>query len=166
MNQTLPNTGKSGFSLIELLVVIGIISTLLLVGVSALISYYRIQTFNVGVAEVVTMLQTAKSYAQSQVKKQCPDGEFKGYSVAFTATTYVLDEVCTTGSKLVETKTIHKDLTISPPSSPIVFRALTGNVEPSGIILLTINGYNRQQIIKINTGGNIYVCPISPAPCR
>lgn len=151
---------KSGFTLIELLVVIGIISTLLLIGVGALTSYYRIQTFNVGVADVVTTLQTAKSYAQSQVVKQCPSDEFQGYKVSFTVTTVELREVCKTAvPSALETKTMHKDLTIIPPSSPITFKALTGNADPSGTTSITIKGYNRCQTININTAGSIYVDP-------
>lgn len=150
---------KLGFTLIELLVVIGIISTLLTIGASALVSYYRIQTFNVGVADVVTTLQTAKSYAQSQVKKKCLDAEqFYGYNVAFTSSTYTLNEVCidSSGTKLVETKTMHKDLTITPSTS-VTFRALSGNVEPSGTITsINIKGYSRCQTVNINTAGSIY----------
>lgn len=160
---------KLGFTLIELLVVIGIISTLLTIGASALVSYYHIQTFNVGVADVVTTLQTAKSYAQSQVKK-CND-QFYGYSVSVVnTTTYALNEVCVNSSGTptpspieIEKKTLHKDLTITPIGS-ITFRALTGNVEPAGISF-TINGYNRSQIIYINELGSIYVCPANEPSC-
>lgn len=156
---------KLGFTLIELLVVIGIISTLLTIGASALVSYYHIQTFNVGVADVVTTLQTAKSYAQSQVVKKCASGEFQGYKVSFTANTYALNEACETNSpSALETKTIHKDLTITPGS--ITFHALTGNADLTGAALFTVSGYGRDQTIVVNPAGNIYVCPLSPAPCQ
>lgn len=157
---------NSGFTLIELLVVIGIISTLLTIGVGALVSYYHIQTFNVGVADVVTTLQTAKSYAQSQVKKQCTTDVFYGYRVSIINTsTFRLIEVCEGDiQKKVEDKTMHTDLTITPSIS-VTFRALSGNVEPSGTSSFTISGYNRSQIIKINTAGSISVCPANAPSC-
>ncbi len=157
MNHMLPRTNKSGFSLIELLVVIGIISTLLLVGVSALVSYYRIQTFNVAVAEVVTMLQTAKSYSQSQVTT-CPTGKkLTGYLATFwnpQGKGYSLSIECDGQvERIIEAKNLPDNITFGQLVS-MKFDLLTGQIV-AGSNTITIKGYNRCQNIVINPLGGI-----------
>lgn len=56
-----------GFTLIELLVVFSVIITLSVVGIAAFVDYSRAQTVQSSANELATMLQTAKSKAQSQV---------------------------------------------------------------------------------------------------
>lgn len=156
-----------GFSLIELLVVAAIITTLLSIGVSALVTYSNAQVFNSKVSEMVTTLETAKTYAQSQVKKCVVDTDtFDGYSVAIDSlTTYTLNSLCKNGAtdrapNPIETKTVRTPVTVT--GTTVIFKVLTGSASGGPV---TITGYGRCQTISVYTTGNItiggvrFICP-------
>lgn len=169
MKKLLSGNTEHGFSLIELLVVAAIITTLLSIGVSALVTYSNVQTFNSKVAEMVTTLETAKTYAQSQVKK-CSD-TFVGYRVTIdTTTSYSLSALCRVGTAaptatLVETKTLRAPLSVTSVVAspfPAEFYALTGSAKSASVI---VKGYNRCQTISVNAVGNITVAQVLFSPC-
>lgn len=156
---------QAGVSLIELLVIIAIIAIIGTIGASSLIRYSEAQTYNAGVAETMTLLATAKSYAQSQVKPNCT-GRLFGYRVSLSAPrTMTINAVCgdtyatlTHGTAMI-TKTLPANVSFSS-STGIIFHALTGNVGTNtGLatadMTVMITGYNREQSITVNPVGQI-----------
>lgn len=139
----------AGFTIIELIVAFSILAVISTIGVIAFVSYSQIQAVNAGGYEVVTMFQTAKSRAQSQVKPNtgacsvlplygyevvlCPGGCNVGYK-------YRLNVLCGDGggtSQTIETKKLPKDVYFSGFSSEtyFLFRSLTGGLEHPGFSL-------------------------------
>lgn len=87
MKQTAFLHNQKGFTLIELIVVFSIMSILALIGIAGFVSYSRTQTLNNTVADIKTLLASARSYTSSQVSTNCPSGEtFTGYQVRFCTT--------------------------------------------------------------------------------
>jgi len=86
---------SQGFTLIELIVVFSIMAILAVVGIASFVSYSRSQALTTTVADIKTILGSARSYTASQVSTQCPSGQFGGYQVRF-CTTYVSNtkQVC------------------------------------------------------------------------
>lgn len=76
-----------GFTFLELLIVISLISFLSITGIAAFVGYTRVQTLNSGTQDVYTLLQRAKSKSLTQVKSTGPGscsaaGVLHGYRVS------------------------------------------------------------------------------------
>lgn len=134
------NCGTCGFTLIELIVVVSILTVLSTLGIAAFINYSRTQALNEAVSDVATMLQTAKSRAQSQVKPTsgaCASSPLDGYRVTFSSAspTYKLEVVCggNTLSPPIETKNLPQDIAFVNLTSeiPLLFEVLSGRVKES-----------------------------------
>lgn len=76
-----------GFTLIELLVVFSVLVILSVVGIASFVDYSRTQTVQSATNDLVTMLQVAKSRAQSQAvldsnnNNMCGSNSLTGYEV-------------------------------------------------------------------------------------
>lgn len=155
-----------GFTLIEFIVVLSIIAILSTLGIVAFVNYSRIQALNAAASDVVTMLQTAKSRAQSQVKPAlCITPPLVGYTVVIPSTRiYRLEVICGEARNVspIDEKTLPANINFSFSSlgSSFLFNILTGGVEgalpaPVGTSI-TIGGYNGQtKIITIYSDGRI-----------
>ncbi|MBI1919208.1 prepilin-type N-terminal cleavage/methylation domain-containing protein [Candidatus Microgenomates bacterium] len=88
------NCGTCGFTLIELIVVVSILTVLSTLGIAAFINYSRTQALNEAVSDVATMLQTAKKVVI------CPGGCPAGAA----AYDYALNAVCAGNDELIEEK--------------------------------------------------------------
>lgn len=138
-----------GFTLIEFIVVLSIIAILSTLGIVAFVNYSRIQALNAAASDVATILQTAKSRAQSQVKPTSgvcsgPSAPaLTGYKVVVCpggcpagATEYVykLDAVCDSSSQTIEEKKLPRGICFSGvcasvnrwPEESFFFPILTG----------------------------------------
>ena len=75
---------QNGFTLIELMVVLSITAVLGTLGIAGFMTYNQTQVLQSSASEVVTMLNLAKSRAQSQIKPSalCSSGTLDGYSVS------------------------------------------------------------------------------------
>lgn len=148
---------QRGFSLIELIVVIGVMGVLTAVSLASFSTYSDTRSFETGVAELVTTMQTAKSRALSQVKPDsCIGRTFQGYRVALTLpSSYQLQVLCSGNTFLVEQRMLPKNVTFANGSTAnTTFMALTGTTNPSSI---TINGFSKTKTVSVSATGNIVV---------
>lgn len=87
-----------GFTLIELMVVIAIMSFISIIGIASYISFNNTQVFNNAYLETKTVLQRAQSLSSSQVipsVAQCTNTQIQGYQVATCSKTASCQGSCT-----------------------------------------------------------------------
>lgn len=151
-----------GFTLIELIVVIAVTAVLSIVGIAAFVTYSQTQALTTSVQDVASVLNVAKSRAQSQVKPQvgpCASGILDGYKVTVTSnTTYELSAVCGGNDFQIaeQKKTLGKNVTFSSPvGSAFFFRVLSGSVE--GAPEVAVSAYGKTKAITVNSSGKIQV---------
>lgn len=156
---------QKGFTLIELMVVLSIAAVLGTLGIAGFNNYNKVQVLQSSANEVVTMLNLAKSRAQSQVKSgsACDSASktLKGYSVDISKTngSYSLISHCFVGmSELTDTLEAKKlpanlifDVNIS-----FFFPVQAGGVEVPGQFIIS-NSDGKQRIIKVNALGGVSV---------
>lgn len=158
---------QRGFTFIELLIVISLISFLSIIGIAAFVTYSNVQAFNSGVSDVVSMLNIAKSRAQSQVAQPTAavcgtnNNSIRGYGVRFAGRlTYDLRAICDDDLYHVVPGTA-KDLTTYGLTHNhnvqyiVRFNGLTGNVISTSPIIIT--GFGMTRTITIDSSGNIAV---------
>lgn len=135
------NTIHAGFSLVELVIVISLISIISGLGFISLRDYSVKQQVSETTNDIITSLRLARSRAQTQVKDTndpaCQDNPLEGYEMAFTCQSndcgYMVYPVCGgINGEVIRTSTFPADVTVSAVGSQILFRTLTGTVE--GII--------------------------------
>lgn len=147
-----------GFTLIELLVVLSIVGILSVVSIAAFVDYSRKEALNAAVSDVATILQTARSRAQSQVKPTtgtCVQAPLDGYRVTIVSQQqYRLEAICAGNSYFLQTKNLPAGITFGSTST-FLFRGLTGGVEPGTIVVSS--QYGLQKSIILNTTGTIKV---------
>lgn len=150
---------NAAFTLVELLVVIAIISTISFVGIVAFASYGKIQALNSASADVISVLQLAKSRAQSQVKPEditlC-EGFLDGYEVVLYNSSIEMYAYCDRerGSNPILTKILSRPIMFgSLPVSAFLFKVLTGGVDgiDGGGSLITINDTGASFEIRYGT---------------
>ncbi|MBI2622793.1 MAG: prepilin-type N-terminal cleavage/methylation domain-containing protein [Candidatus Levybacteria bacterium] len=135
---------NSGFTLIELIVVVSILAILSTLGIAAFVNYSRTQALNAAALDVVTMLQTAKSRAQSQIKPGgvCASSPLDGYKVVIcpggcpvraTEYGYELNAVCAGNDELIEERILPRGICFrlcaslsGRPEQSFFFSVLTG----------------------------------------
>ncbi|MBI2430425.1 MAG: prepilin-type N-terminal cleavage/methylation domain-containing protein [Candidatus Levybacteria bacterium] len=157
---------EKGFTLIELIIVIAVTAVLSVIGIAAFVSYSRTQALNAATQDVVTMLQVAKSRAQSQVIPEnhlCGTSRFAGYQVVIplpiTQGVYRLEAVFE-GSCTKEignqNKKLPQNISFDANSSTsIKFSVLTGEASVLGNI--KINGYSKTKRITVSSSGLIRI---------
>ena len=153
-----------GFTLIELMVVLSITAVLGTLGIAGFTTYNQIQILQSATSDVVSVLNLAKSRAQSQIKPSSlcsSSGSLEGYKVEIlTPKAYTLYLRCNeSGSpvdKLVEekTKVLPSDLNFGSNVS-FFFPVQTGGVQTSGQIV--ISGYGRSKTITVNSLGGVSI---------
>lgn len=157
-------SSPKGFTLIELLVVIAIIAALSIIGIAALVAYSRAQVLNASASDIATLLNAAKSRAQSQVKPTtgvCSTSPLDSYQVSLSiaSKTYQLNAVCAGNTMLIgQAKTLPTDISFDSggtTTTAISFLIITGGVKGAGDI--KISGYSNSKKITVNSSGNITV---------
>lgn len=173
------NSG-SGFTLIELIIAITIISAVSTVSLMSFINYNQTQTLNNASLEIASVLNKAKFASLSQVSPSgsgiC-SGELKGYKVAFnckgglntecfdSSYDYEIFAVCASGKRQISSKygyNLTGGVTFDPANLPplyIYFRTITGGVEfKSGKNSIIIRGSgNAGKTITVGSLGKISV---------
>lgn len=164
-----------GFTFIELLVVISVIGVISISGIAAFVSYDKSQKLNTAALDVVSMLNLAKSRAQTQVKPEActnpdPDEILYGYEVVITINTvdYELNVRCedslSTKIHPILSNTLPNNYSFSASStiSNIFFPVLKGGVEGDYSMLtenkvIIIDDGDSTKNIQVDTSGNITI---------
>lgn len=152
-----------GFTLIELMVAISITAVLGTLGIAGFTSYNKAQALQTSTNEVVTMLNSAKSRAQSQVKLGSVCNELspyllKGYKVEILASdeTYLLKILCEgTADEVITKKTLPPNVIFTSGESSFFFPVQKGGVETVGSITISSGGKTRT--ITVNSLGGVSV---------
>lgn len=168
---------ENGFTLIELIVVFSIMSILALIGIAGFVNYSRVQALNSAVADIKTMLSSARSYTGSQVSTQCAAGQqFGGYQVRFCTTysggnkqscgqctagvDYELDVICnnTVSFPSVQTKKFPPGVRVNANvCQSFQFNPISSSVTGAGnfTVQFNITGYVKSQTISVTSSGLI-----------
>lgn len=150
---------QKAFTLIELIVVFSVIGILTGLSIVSYSSYSNSRSFTTAVADVASMLNTAKSKALSQVKPtQCTGKTLIGYEVVLNAATsvYQLQVLCDTTASVIVGQTLPSNVTFANSSATTtLFNVTTATVANQKTI--TINGYGKTKKITVTSIGGISV---------
>lgn len=173
------SNNKSGFTLIELIIVFSITVILSTVGIAGFLSFTRESSVDNTIKDLKSMLQVAKSKSFSQSKpSQCTDtDQLLGYQVLIcsqcngqgaqcpacqSTNDYELDVACGVGTFLIDSKKLPPGVTFNDKlttSRQYFFQTLTGGVVFSsginGSAKITLNGFNTTRIATISAVGTI-----------
>ena len=153
-------SSQKGFTLIELMVVLSVTAVLGTLGIAGFTTYNQIQVLQSATSDVVTILNLAKSRAQSQIKPSAlcsSSGNLEGYKVEILAPkNYTLYLRCSGNDTLVseEAKTLSGDLSFDASRS-FFFPIQTGGVQVQGTITITHSGNRRSKTVTVNSLGGV-----------
>lgn len=150
---------QKGFTLIELLIVLSVTAFLGTLGIAGFTAYNQVQILQSSTNDVVTILNLAKSRAQSQVKLSvCSSSEMlAGYKVEILAPkNYTLYLRCSGSDRKVEeeAKVLVGDLRFDSSIS-FFFPVQSGGVQAPGTITITHSGNGRHKTITVNSLGGV-----------
>ena len=168
-----------GFTLIEIILTVSIMSVLSLFGVSSYREYNDNKIMDIAVEDIAKVLEQARSRALSQVKPSvsaCDDSPtdepLYGYRVRFcpegctSEQIYEQHVVCGSSgenSHVVETYRLPDNITFaSAQEADTLFRVLTGQVV--GASSIDITGYERSRSIDISATGVLSIAYTDPTP--
>src|SRR3990167_3337050 len=145
-----------GFTMIELLVVMSVIIFISSAGVASFSGFNDTQKLQNATFDVSSLLQTAKSEAQSQVKPSSTicSGSLESYKVKFPINNphaYNLAVKCSgsTSSYDFPLKIVPDSINIWSSDPVYTFNVLTGYVSETGTVTITAGGKTK----SINIGG-------------
>lgn len=145
-----------GFTLIELLVVISIMAILTSLGIASYATYNSNQLVQIAAADVVNLMNTAKSRAISQVKpEECGERSLTEYKVTIdrTQSEYALVAVCDE-DVVIGTKSLPTQISFMPESDSEVAFALSTGISPQES-LIKLTGFDTTKVITITETGTI-----------
>ena len=153
---------NKGFTMIELIIAMSIISILSVIGIAAFAGRGKIAELDSAAGSVASYLQLARSRAISQVKPQdaliCSD-VLRGYKVILNQSndSYELDVICggTAGKIAEEVLPTNLSFDSDTTSTSFFFPILTHGVEGAGVI--SISGYGRKKTITVDSVGGINI---------
>jgi len=149
---------SAGFTLVEILVVISLMSVLMLTSVITFSSFSRNQSFQTSTADVVALLNVARSKSLNQVRPEECINSPQGYQVAFSisGSSYSLVVVCDSTTHQLEEKKLPPQITFAGNSDTVVFfEGSTGVVNDPADVIMT--GFDKTKTIHVNNIGNISV---------
>ena len=157
------NSKKSGFTLIEVLVGLGIVSVSFLAGYAGYQDFARRQILETSREELKSNLVYARHKALSGDSASACNAlsdTLEGFSVTFAASSYTISPKCTGGanpgasySKQVNLPT-NVTLAISGFVSPLVYKTVSGtNLSSNGTLTLTFGPTGATQIVTVTAQG-------------
>lgn len=151
-----------GFTLIELMVALSITAILGVLGIAGFVNYNEAQVLQTSANEVVTMLNLAKSRAQSQVKlgSNCNGQVLDGYRVSIRTSQsarhkFVLMSECAGLTRDLDTKTLPQNVSFNVTTN-FFFPVQKGGVERPGEIIISSSG-GKTKTITVNALGGVSV---------
>lgn len=152
---------SKGFTLIELMVALSITAILGVLGIAGFVNYNEAQVLQTSANEVVTMLNLAKSRAQSQVKlgSKCNGQVLDGYRVSIRTSSsarhkFVLMSECAGVTSDLDTKTLPQNVSFNA-TTHFFFPVQKGGVETEGSIIISSGG--KTKTITVNALGGVSV---------
>lgn len=146
-----------GFTMIEMLVVFGLIGFLTVTGLNAFFSYSQNQDYKTAVSDVVYMLNFLRSRAISQAKPPvCATATLDGYEFRYanSGTSYTTYVRCGGNYHLLESKTLPTNVTFGT-STTTFFNVTTGTI--NAVRDIPMSGYGKSNTIRIETTGVVSV---------
>lgn len=142
---------QKGITLIELMAVISIAAVLGVLGIVGFASYNRTQILETSANEVASMINLAKSRAQSQIKPPACIGDLKGYVVKTDlGKNYELHFRCSNEMIVNEQdKRLPSDLNFTSANS-FFFPVGTGKAEPTGQIVISNSAGKTKTVVVKN----------------
>ena len=147
---------NKGFSFIEILVVIAVLAIIVLIVAAGLSSFYKSQTLNSAVNQVISLINQARS-------KTLSSEDASQYGLHFETSRIILFK----GGSFIEFSPDNKefvlpasveiyDLFLNGGGSDLVFQRLTGQTDEDGTISLRLKaGASKTKIITIEPSGII-----------
>lgn len=172
---------KRGFTLIELVIVFTVLIILSVIGIASFVSYSRTQTLVNDSNNLITVLDKARSNAQTQVKKtitDCSSGDsLSGYivTISISTNTYDVGIICSGSNPNPQNETTYplsKNVTFDSATeiTTIFYPVLTGTIcindntcvsgMPSGKIVLDLSPGSIKRQITIDNKGIIKSQPL------
>lgn len=146
-----------GFTLIEILVVLGLVALMALIGTANLRDYQRRQLVGAAVKQLAGDLSYARQLSLTG-KKPALCGSLDGYEVTYrSSTTYWIKAVCNGGSEI----SIGRDSITLPNAATtssfgtIVFNALGRGTNLASDLTINIGGSGGTQTLMVTTGGTV-----------
>jgi len=162
-----------GFTLIELIIVISVVTFMSIVGIVAYREYSQSQSLSAAAQDLAGTIQLAKSRSISQVKPStCGTQSLDGYRInipSFSQPEYTISAICEGNANDTKTFKLLKGIefddvatTISPGialGSGIFFPIITLGVQGSGDIV--IKGQNNKEAkVSVDSVGTIRIQPL------
>jgi prepilin-type N-terminal cleavage/methylation domain-containing protein len=151
---------QKGFTFIEIIIAIGIMSVLGAIIFAGFNNYRQVQTLQTSSDEVATMLNLAKSRAQSQIKPSACAGDLNGYRVVIAAPkSYELRVSCVGSGETAiseQSKQLPANVTFSNSSS-FFFLVRTGKTIPDSGETIAVNYAGKTKTITINALGGVNI---------
>jgi len=162
---------KLGFTVMELLVVMGVIIILFTISLAAYNRFNRRQVVEQATRNLESDLRLAQSKAVAQEKPGgwCGTGTLVGYRLRFTSETqYVIEAVCSNSAespKIIKTVDLPEKIE-GIKDTDVLFKVLTKGVDEPTTFILT--GYDTiQGEVTVEGGGNIEteeIIEVTPTP--
>lgn len=149
-----------GFTLVEILVAIGIIGTLSGVGIASYTNFSRRELLNQNSKKLVQDLRLAQSLAMNNQK---PSGcsQLLSYIFQLNSRTYLIYAECVGGcpsgcseASPVKSDNVSGNLTLTG-FTLVKFKILNQGIETTGGSTLNVTGFGKTNTITINPGGTI-----------
>ena len=136
---------SKGFTLIEIVATLAVIGVILYFGMTIDLGVFRRDVFLSEELKIISILERARSRAMNNMH----DAD---HGVCFDSPNYIIfrGSVCTAG----ETITANTNITVTFPSSPIIFERLTGNTDGHSISIT--DGLKSAKILINNEGAIIW----------
>lgn len=149
---------SSGFTLIEISIVISVLAVLTTGGLAAFVNYSRTQSLQSAAYDLRTTLNLAKSRSFSQVKpEQCLNQSIDGYKVVIfqASNAYELDAVCAGNIYKLSSGTFPTNVVVGSGSTSLsfFFPVISGGVIGSGSVVLS--GFGQTRTITVDSIGII-----------
>jgi len=162
IHESLP-AGRQGFTLIESVVVIAILSIIALVSMNTITEFQRNAILSSATQELGSTLRVAKANSTAGLVKtgeSYTDTGYPYYGVALTGNVYQLTRTFTlmSGSpttETIESHAIDPSITMTPISATVTFTRITGEPNAGVTFTLTRTGTTTSRTVTVSANGLI-----------